>query len=52
MYNFFDDYEIVPQGDGADAFVFRRKSGAVLLTTQRVSLNTLIRLALEDEVVL
>lgn len=47
----FDQYEIVPVGDGADAFEFRHKGGAVLLVTQRVSLDTLIRLALEDEVI-
>lgn len=46
----FDQYEIVPLGDGANAFVFRHKGGAELLVTQRVSLDTLIRLALEDEV--
>lgn len=48
----FDQYEIVPLGDGANAFQFRHKGGAVLLTTERVSLDTLIRLALEDEVII
>lgn len=46
----FDQYEIVPLGYGGNAFVFRHKGGAELLVTQRVSLDTLIRLALEDGV--
>lgn len=45
----FEDYEVVARDDGA--FIFRHKGGAELLVTQRVSLDTLIRLALEDEVV-
>lgn len=45
----FDQYEIVAR-EGGD-FVFRHKGGEVLLVTQRVSLNTLILLVLEDEMV-
>lgn len=46
----FDQYEIEARDSGD--FVFRHKqSGTILLITQRVSLDTLITLALEDEVV-
>lgn len=44
-----EDYEVVTREGGG--FEFRHKGGAVLLVTKRVSLDTLIRLALEDEVV-
>ena len=51
MDNLFDDYEVVPHGEGSDAFQLRHKaSGDVLLTTQYASLSTLIRLVLEDEI--
>lgn len=46
----FGDYEIVIRDNG-DALVFRHKGGEVLLTTMRVSLDTLVRIALEDEVI-
>jgi hypothetical protein len=45
----FDQYEIVGREHGT-GFEFRRKSdGEVMLFTEYVSLSTLIRLALEDE---
>jgi hypothetical protein len=43
-----EDYEIVAREGGG--MEFRHKSGDVLLVTERVSLDTLIRLYLEDEV--
>lgn len=45
----FEDYEVVTREGGG--FEFRHKGGEVLLFTERVSLDTLLRLALEDEVV-
>lgn len=45
----FEQYEVVAR-EGGD-FEFRHKGGAVLLVTQRVSLDTLITLALEDEII-
>ena len=51
MVDLFDQYEVVPQGDGTDAFQLRHKaSGDVLLTTKYASLSTLVRLVLEDEI--
>jgi len=45
----FDDYRVIAR-TGGDFQLIHKPSGTVVLTTQNVSVSTLIRLVLEDEV--